>query len=153
MSYLGSWSTVTCTQQYQKIQLCAPVCGPVSPAVAMVNGDSYHEIHILPPPPPPPPHSHLPLFTSFGYNRSPNTSEEPHSGQGTDPLICLHCIIIIIYYIIVVIIIHKALRNVLNYSIFHLNSLNTNNDQLVPLIPSSFLKLFFLKIIISELYI
>ncbi|XP_043091731.1 caskin-1 isoform X16 [Puntigrus tetrazona] len=79
----GSWSTVTCTQQYQKIQLCAPVCGPVSPAVAMVNGDSYHEIHILPPPPPPPPHSHLPLFTSFGYNRSPNTSGEPHSGQGS----------------------------------------------------------------------
>ncbi|ROL49355.1 Caskin-1 [Anabarilius grahami] len=80
---VGSWSTVTCTQQYQKIQLCAPVCGPVSPAVAMVNGDSYHEIHILPPPPPPPPHSHLPLFTSFGYNRSPNTSGEPHSGQGS----------------------------------------------------------------------
>ncbi|XP_073713269.1 caskin-1 isoform X3 [Misgurnus anguillicaudatus] len=79
----GSWSSVTCTQQYQKIQLCGPVCGPVSPAVAMVNGDSYHEIHILPPPPPPPPHSHLPLFTSFGYSRSPNTSGEPHSGQGS----------------------------------------------------------------------
>ncbi|XP_051569962.1 caskin-1-like [Myxocyprinus asiaticus] len=79
----GSWSTVNCTQQYQKIQLCAPACGLLSPAVAMVNGDSYHEIYILPPPPPPPPHSHLPLFTSFGYNRSPNTSGEPHSGQGS----------------------------------------------------------------------
>ncbi|XP_069037022.1 caskin-1 isoform X2 [Lepisosteus oculatus] len=75
----GSWNTVICTQQYQKIQLCAPACGPA----AVVNGDSYHQFHFLPPPPPPPPHSHQPLFTSFGYNRSHSTSEELRCGQGS----------------------------------------------------------------------
>ncbi|KAG5854486.1 hypothetical protein ANANG_G00038350 [Anguilla anguilla] len=75
----GSWNTVICSQQYQTIQLCAPACGPA----AVVNGDSYHQIHILPPPPPPPPHSHQPLFTSFGYNRSQSTSEELHCAKGS----------------------------------------------------------------------
>ncbi|MBN3306888.1 CSKI1 protein, partial [Amia calva] len=75
----GSWNTVICTQQYQKIQLCAPASGPA----AVVNGDSYHQFHFLPPPPPPPPHSHQPLFTSFGYSRSHSTSEELHCGQGS----------------------------------------------------------------------
>ncbi|XP_018596326.1 caskin-1 isoform X1 [Scleropages formosus] len=75
----GSWSTVIYTQQYQKIQLCVPPCGPA----ATLNGDSCHHIHILHPPPPPPSHSHQPLFTSFGYNRSQSTSEELQCGQGS----------------------------------------------------------------------
>ncbi|XP_029945726.1 caskin-1 isoform X3 [Salarias fasciatus] len=76
----GLASTVICTQQFQKIPLVAPAT--VAPANAVVNGNdtSFHQIHILPPPPPPPPpHSHqplLPLFTSFGYNRSPVTSPQ-----------------------------------------------------------------------------
>ncbi|KAL4659111.1 caskin-1-like isoform X1 [Arapaima gigas] len=74
----GSWNTVICTQQYQKIQLCAVACGP--PAV--VNGDSY-QYHALLPPPPPPPHSHQPLFTSFGYSRSQLSAGHPQGGQGS----------------------------------------------------------------------
>ncbi|XP_013770588.1 caskin-1 isoform X3 [Pundamilia nyererei] len=75
----GLASTVICTQQFQKIPLVAPAT--VAPANAVVNGNdtTFHQIHILPPPPPPPPHSHqplLPLFTSFGYNRSPVTSPQ-----------------------------------------------------------------------------
>ncbi|KAM8823997.1 caskin-1 isoform 2-T2 [Synchiropus picturatus] len=75
----GLASTVICTQQFQKIQLVAPAT--VAPANAVVNGNdtAFHQIHILPPPPPPPPHSHqplLPLFTSFGYNRSPVTTPQ-----------------------------------------------------------------------------
>ncbi|KAG7460014.1 hypothetical protein MATL_G00216720 [Megalops atlanticus] len=77
----GSWNAVICPQQYLKIQLTVPACGPA----AVVNGDSqYPQFHVLPPPPPPPPHSHQPLFTSFGYSRSPGTSEELHCGQGGD---------------------------------------------------------------------
>ncbi|KAF7221370.1 caskin-1-like [Nothobranchius furzeri] len=72
-------STVICTQQFQKIPLAPPAT--VAPANAVVNGNdtTFHQIHILPPPPPPPPHSHqplLPLFTSFGYNRSPVTTPQ-----------------------------------------------------------------------------
>ncbi|MGH0142019.1 UNVERIFIED_CONTAM: hypothetical protein FKN15_030018 [Acipenser sinensis] len=74
----GSWNTVICTQQYQKIQISASSYGPG----AMVNGETYHQFHYLPPPPPPPPHSHQPLFSSFGYHRSYSTSEELHCGQG-----------------------------------------------------------------------
>ncbi|XP_041085569.1 caskin-1-like [Polyodon spathula] len=74
----GSWNTVICTQQYQKIQISASSHGPG----AMVNGETYHQFHYLPPPPPPPPHSHQPLFSSFGYHRSYSTSEELHCGQG-----------------------------------------------------------------------
>ncbi|XP_012713303.2 caskin-1 isoform X2 [Fundulus heteroclitus] len=75
----GLASTVICTQQFQKIPLVAPAT--VAPANAVVNGNdtTFHQIHILPPPPPPPPHSHqplLPLFTSFGYNRSPVTTPQ-----------------------------------------------------------------------------
>ncbi|XP_048846379.1 caskin-1-like isoform X2 [Brienomyrus brachyistius] len=80
----GSWNTVICTQQYQKIQLCGPVCGaPMCGPPAVLNGDSY-QYHALPPPPPPPPtHSHQPLFTSFGYSRSQSAPGEPHSTQGS----------------------------------------------------------------------
>ncbi|MGH0117029.1 UNVERIFIED_CONTAM: hypothetical protein FKN15_024974 [Acipenser sinensis] len=74
----GSWNTVICTQQYQKIQISASSYGPG----AVVNGETYHQFHYLPPPPPPPPHSHQPLFSSFGYHRSYSTSEELHCGQG-----------------------------------------------------------------------
>ncbi|XP_061555668.1 caskin-1 isoform X3 [Phycodurus eques] len=75
----GLASTVICTQQFQKIPLVAPAM--VAPANVVVNGNdtTFHQIHILPPPPPPPPHSHqplLPLFTSFGYNRSPVTTPQ-----------------------------------------------------------------------------
>ncbi|KAK2832879.1 hypothetical protein Q5P01_016768 [Channa striata] len=75
----GLASTVICTQQFQKIPLVPPAT--VAPANAVVNGNdtTFHQIHILPPPPPPPPHSHqplLPLFTSFGYNRSPVTTPQ-----------------------------------------------------------------------------
>ncbi|XP_070399130.1 caskin-1 isoform X5 [Nothobranchius furzeri] len=75
----GLASTVICTQQFQKIPLAPPAT--VAPANAVVNGNdtTFHQIHILPPPPPPPPHSHqplLPLFTSFGYNRSPVTTPQ-----------------------------------------------------------------------------
>ncbi|XP_044037190.1 caskin-1 isoform X2 [Siniperca chuatsi] len=75
----GLASTVICTQQFQKIPLVPPAT--VAPANAVVNGNdtTFHQIHILPPPPPPPPHSHqplLPLFTSFGYNKSPVTSPQ-----------------------------------------------------------------------------
>ncbi|XP_061702525.1 caskin-1 isoform X3 [Syngnathoides biaculeatus] len=75
----GLASTVICTQQFQKIPLVAPAT--VAPANVVVNGNdtTFHQIHILPPPPPPPPHSHqplLPLFTSFGYNRSPVTTPQ-----------------------------------------------------------------------------
>ncbi|XP_056143872.1 caskin-1 [Lampris incognitus] len=81
----GLASTVICTQQFQKIPLVPPAT--VAPANAVVNGNdtTFHQIHILPPPPPPPPHSHqplLPLFTSFGYNRSPVTTP-----QGDTPTI------------------------------------------------------------------
>ncbi|XP_056264143.1 caskin-1 isoform X2 [Pseudoliparis swirei] len=74
----GLASTVICTQQFQKIPLVPPAT--VAPANAVVNGNdtTFHQIHILPPPPPPPPpHSHqplLPLFTSFGYSKSPVTT-------------------------------------------------------------------------------
>ncbi|KAM8845626.1 caskin-1 isoform 2-T2 [Spinachia spinachia] len=73
----GLASTVICTQQFQKIPLVPPTT--VAPANAVVNGNdtTFHQIHILPPPPPPPPHSHqplLPLFTSFGYSKSPVTT-------------------------------------------------------------------------------
>ncbi|XP_023677636.2 caskin-1-like isoform X2 [Paramormyrops kingsleyae] len=80
----GSWNTVICAQQYQKIQLCGPVCGaPVCGLPAVLNGDSY-QYHALPPPPPPPPtHSHQPLFTSFGYSRSQSAPGEPHSAPGS----------------------------------------------------------------------
>ncbi|MEQ2229457.1 hypothetical protein ILYODFUR_018928, partial [Ilyodon furcidens] len=79
-------STVICTQQFQKIPLVPPAT--VAPANAVVNGTdtTFHQIHILPPPPPPPPHSHqplLPLFTSFGYNRSPVTT--PQGDTPTTP--------------------------------------------------------------------
>ncbi|TNN61630.1 Caskin-1 [Liparis tanakae] len=63
---------------FQKIPLVPPAT--VAPANAVVNGNdtTFHQIHILPPPPPPPPpHSHqplLPLFTSFGYSKSPVTT-------------------------------------------------------------------------------
>nr|XP_020468906.1 caskin-1 isoform X3 [Monopterus albus] len=75
----GLASTVICTQQFQKIPLVPPAT--LAPANAVVNGNdtTFHQIHILPPPPPPPPHSHqplLPLFTSFGYNRSPVTTPQ-----------------------------------------------------------------------------
>ncbi|XP_023813534.1 caskin-1 isoform X3 [Oryzias latipes] len=75
----GLASKVICTQQFQKIPLVPPAT--VAPANAVVNGNdtTFHQIHILPPPPPPPPHSHqplLPLFTSFGYNRSPVTTPQ-----------------------------------------------------------------------------
>ncbi|XP_074552283.1 caskin-1 isoform X3 [Halichoeres trimaculatus] len=75
----GLASTVICTQQFQKIPLVPPAT--VAPANAVVNGNdtTFHQIHILPPPPPPPPHSHqplLPLFTSFGYNKSPVTTPQ-----------------------------------------------------------------------------
>ena len=83
LSYLGSGSTVICTPQYQKIQLCTPASAPA----AVVNGESCHQYHILPPPPPPPNHhqTHQPLFTSFGYSRSQSISGELPSGQGTGP--------------------------------------------------------------------
>ncbi|XP_077940608.1 caskin-1 isoform X5 [Gasterosteus aculeatus] len=73
----GLASTVICTQQFQKIPLVPPTT--IAPANAVVNGNdtTFHQIHILPPPPPPPPHSHqplLPLFTSFGYSKSPVTT-------------------------------------------------------------------------------
>ncbi|XP_034151049.1 caskin-1, partial [Esox lucius] len=73
----GLPSTVINTQQFQTIQLVpTPTVSPANSAV--VNGnDTFHQFHILPPPPPPPPHTHqplLPLFTSFGYNRSPVTT-------------------------------------------------------------------------------
>ncbi|XP_047214245.1 caskin-1-like isoform X2 [Girardinichthys multiradiatus] len=82
----GLASTVICTQQFQKIPLVPPAT--VAPANAVVNGTdtTFHQIHILPPPPPPPPHSHqplLPLFTSFGYNRSPVTT--PQGDTPTTP--------------------------------------------------------------------
>ncbi|XP_028454302.1 caskin-1 isoform X3 [Perca flavescens] len=75
----GLASTVICTQQFQKIPLVPPAT--VAPANAVVNGNdtTFHQIHILPPPPPPPPHSHqplLPLFTSFGYSKSPVTTPQ-----------------------------------------------------------------------------
>ncbi|XP_034045645.1 caskin-1 isoform X3 [Thalassophryne amazonica] len=82
----GLASSVICTQQFQKIPLVPPAT--VAPANAVVNGNdtTFHQIHILPPPPPPPPHSHqplLPLFTSFGYNRSPVTT--PQGDTPTTP--------------------------------------------------------------------
>ncbi|KAI9526531.1 hypothetical protein NQZ68_038948, partial [Dissostichus eleginoides] len=76
----GLASTVICTQQFQKIPLVPPAT--VAPANSILNGNdtTFHQIHILPPPPPPPPpHSHqplLPLFTSFGYSKSPVTSPQ-----------------------------------------------------------------------------
>ncbi|XP_061568054.1 caskin-1 isoform X2 [Cololabis saira] len=81
----GLASKVICTQQFQKIPLVPPATA--APANAVVNGNdtTFHQIHILPPPPPPPPHSHqplLPLFTSFGYSRSPVTTP-----QGDTPTI------------------------------------------------------------------
>lgn len=104
--YLGLASTVICTQQFQKIPLVPPAT--VAPANAVVNGNdtTFHQIHILPPPPPPPPHSHqplLPLFTSFGYNRSPVTT--PQGDTPTAPGTCPLFIIIIIICIIIIIII------------------------------------------------
>ncbi|XP_041134296.1 caskin-1-like [Polyodon spathula] len=74
----GSWNSVICTQQYQKIQISASSYG----LGAVVNGETYHQFHYLPPPPLPPSHSHQPLFSSFGYHRSYSTSEELHGGQG-----------------------------------------------------------------------
>ncbi|TWW69442.1 Caskin-1 CASK-interacting protein 1 [Takifugu flavidus] len=81
----GLASTVICTQQFQKIPLVPPAT--VAPANAVVNGNdtTFHQIHILPPPPPPPPHSHqplLPLFTSFGYNKSPVTTPQGDTPTG-----------------------------------------------------------------------
>ncbi|XP_053299570.1 caskin-1 [Pleuronectes platessa] len=78
----GVASTVICTQQFQKIPLVPPATvAPATSAVVNGNDTTFHQIHILPPPPPPPPppHSHqplLPLFTSFGYSRSPVTSPQ-----------------------------------------------------------------------------
>lgn len=102
--YLGLASTVICTQQFQKIPLVAPAT--VAPANVVVNGNdnTFHQIHILPPPPPPPPHSHqplLPLFTSFGYSRSPVTTPQGDTPTtpGTRPL-----------FIIIITIIIKTLR-------------------------------------------
>lgn len=99
--YLGLASTVICTQQFQKIPLVPPAT--VAPANAVVNGNdtTFHQIHILPPPPPPPPHSHqplLPLFTSFGYNKSPVTTPQGDTptGPGTRPFIIVIIIILII---------------------------------------------------------
>lgn len=98
--YLGLASTVICTQQFQKIPLVPPAT--VAPANAVVNGNdtTFHQIHILPPPPPPPPHSHqplLPLFTSFGYNKSPVTTPQGDTptGPGTHPFIIIIIIMII----------------------------------------------------------
>lgn len=98
--YLGLASTVICTQQFQKIPLVPPAT--VAPANAVVNGNdtTFHQIHILPPPPPPPPpHSHqplLPLFTSFGYNRSPVTTPQGDTptAPGTRPLFILLILLI-----------------------------------------------------------
>ncbi|XP_071247046.1 caskin-1-like isoform X4 [Salvelinus alpinus] len=74
----GLPSTVINTQQFQKIQLVpTPTVAPANSAVVNGNETTFHQFHILPPPPPPPPHIHqplLPLFTSFGYNRSPVTT-------------------------------------------------------------------------------
>ncbi|XP_071031910.1 caskin-1-like [Oncorhynchus clarkii lewisi] len=74
----GLPSTVINTQQFQKIQLVpTPTVAPAISAVVNGNETTFHQFHILPPPPPPPPHTHqplLPLFTSFGYNRSPVTT-------------------------------------------------------------------------------
>ncbi|KAF4092293.1 hypothetical protein AMELA_G00019180 [Ameiurus melas] len=64
-------ATVICTEQYHTI---APASVCVSPAVAMVNGESCHFL----------PLSHQPLFTSFGYKSSQNTSAEPISQKGGD---------------------------------------------------------------------
>lgn len=77
----GPWGAVTIPHHYQKIPLPAP-------RAAVLNGDSSsHPFHFLPPPPPPPPHSHLPLFSSFGYHRLPHsTAEELPYGPGSSPL-------------------------------------------------------------------
>ncbi|KAM9457823.1 caskin-1 isoform 4-T4 [Clarias gariepinus] len=64
-------TTVICTEQYHTI---APASVCVSPAVAMVNGESCHFL----------PLSHQPLFTSFGYKSSQNSSAEPISQKGGD---------------------------------------------------------------------
>ncbi|XP_060747899.1 caskin-1 isoform X4 [Tachysurus vachellii] len=63
-------ATVICTEQYHTI---APASVCVSPAVAMVNGESCHFL----------PLSHQPLFTSFGYKSSQNDSAEPISQEGS----------------------------------------------------------------------
>ncbi|XP_034165809.1 caskin-1 isoform X7 [Pangasianodon hypophthalmus] len=63
-------ATVICTEQYHTI---APASVCVSPAVAMVNGESCHFL----------PLSHQPLFTSFGYKSSQNSSAEPISQKGS----------------------------------------------------------------------
>ncbi|KAF7698296.1 caskin-1 isoform X2 [Silurus meridionalis] len=63
-------ATVICTEQYHTI---APASVCVSPAVAMVNGESCHA----------PPLSNQPLFTSFGYKSSQNNSAEPISQKGS----------------------------------------------------------------------
>ncbi|KAM9457824.1 caskin-1 isoform 5-T5 [Clarias gariepinus] len=63
-------TTVICTEQYHTI---APASVCVSPAVAMVNGESCHFL----------PLSHQPLFTSFGYKSSQNSSAEPISQKGS----------------------------------------------------------------------
>ncbi|XP_060757285.1 caskin-1 isoform X3 [Neoarius graeffei] len=63
-------ATVICTEQYHTI---APASVCVSPAVAMVNGESCHFL----------PQSHQPLFTSFGYKSSQNSSAEPISQKGS----------------------------------------------------------------------
>lgn len=129
--YLGLASTVICTQQFQKIPLVPPAT--VAPANAVVNGNdtTFHQIHILPPPPPPPPHSHqplLPLFTSFGYSKSPVTTPQGDTptAPGTRPLfiICIMIMVIIICIIIImIIVIVKASRDVFlcpytNYTVF-----------------------------------
>ncbi|XP_043349629.1 caskin-1 isoform X1 [Dermochelys coriacea] len=74
----GLWGAVTIPHHYQKIPLPAP-------RATVLNGDSSsHLFHFLPPPPPPPPHSHLPLFSSFGYHRLPHsTAEELPYGPGS----------------------------------------------------------------------
>ncbi|XP_045071856.1 caskin-1 [Coregonus clupeaformis] len=83
----GLPSTVINTQQFQKIQLVpTPTVAPANSAVINGNESTFHQFHILPPPPPPPPHTHqplLPLFTSFGYNRSPVTT--PGDTPSTPP--------------------------------------------------------------------
>lgn len=100
--YLGLASTVICTQQFQKIPLVPPAT--VAPANAVVNGNdtTFHQIHILPPPPPPPPHSHqplLPLFTSFGYNKSPVTTPQGDTptAPGTRPLFSLFLFLLLFF--------------------------------------------------------
>ncbi|XP_055752602.1 caskin-1 isoform X2 [Salvelinus fontinalis] len=86
----GLPSTVINTQQFQKIQLVpTPTVAPANSAVVNGNETTFHQFHILPPPPPPPPHIHqplLPLFTSFGYNRSPVTTpgDTPTTPPGGD---------------------------------------------------------------------